>query len=157
MIFKLQVVVIADDGHPETCEITSVERRDLKPETLGLTLAEGKAILKGIQQLVIQRQAATCLAPYQQCLDCGSPRTSKGYHDLSLRTVFGCLKVKSPRLLYHCDCRPHETKTFRGEDTKRNFKHVKRRRLSRVDGSGADGTDLDPTSGTFLSGSLRSD
>jgi hypothetical protein len=112
VIFKLQVVVIADDGHPETCEITSVERRDLKPETLGLTLAEGKAILKGIQQIVIQRQAATCLVPYQQCPDCGSPRTSKGYHDLSLRTVFGCLKVKSPCLLHHCDCRPRETKTF---------------------------------------------
>ena len=112
MIFKLQVVAIAEDGHQETCEITSVERRDLKPETLGLTLAEGKAILKGIQQIVIQRQADTCLAPYQQCPDCGSPRTSKGSHDLSLRTVFGCLKVKSPRLLHHCDCRPHAAKTF---------------------------------------------
>jgi hypothetical protein len=89
-----------------------VERTDVKPETLGLTLAEGKAILKGIQQIVIQRQADTCLAPYQQCPDCGSPRTSKGSHDLSLRTVFGCLKVKSPRLLHHCDCRPHAAKTF---------------------------------------------
>jgi len=39
---------MADDGDQETCEITSVERRDLKPETLGLTLAEGKAMLKGI-------------------------------------------------------------------------------------------------------------
>ena len=27
----------------------SIERKDLKPETLGLTLAEGKAILKDIQ------------------------------------------------------------------------------------------------------------
>ena len=112
MIFKLQVVVIADNGHQETCAITSVERENLKPETLGLSLAEGKAILKGIQQIVIERQAATCLVRYRQCLDCGSPRTSKGSHDLSLRTVFGCLKVKSPRLLHHCDCRPHDAKTF---------------------------------------------
>jgi hypothetical protein len=62
VIFKLQVMVITEDGHQETCEITSVERRDLKPETLGLTLAESKAILKGIQQIVVERQASTCLA-----------------------------------------------------------------------------------------------
>ena len=73
MICKLQVVVIADDGHQETCEITSVERRDLKPETLGLTLAEGKEILKGIQQIVIQRQAGTCLASYRHCPDWNAP------------------------------------------------------------------------------------
>ncbi len=111
MIFKLQVVVTADDGHLETCEITSVERKDLKPETLGLTLAEGKAILKDIQEIVIQQQTAICLASYRECPDCGNPRTGNGYHDLSVRTVFGYLKVKSARL-HHCGCRPHESKTF---------------------------------------------
>ena len=89
-----------------------MERSDLKPETLSLTLAGDKAILKGIRQIVIQRQAGTCLASYRQYPDCGSRRTSKGYHDLSLRTVFGCLKVKSPRLLRHCEYRPHAVKTF---------------------------------------------
>jgi hypothetical protein len=111
VIFKLQVVVIADDGQQETYEITSVERKDLKPATLGLTLAEGKAILKDIQEIVIQRQAALCLATYRQCPDCGNPRTGNGYHNLSVRTVFGYLKVKSARL-HHCGCRPHESKTF---------------------------------------------
>ena len=111
MIFKLQVVLIDDKGQQETCEITSVERKDLKPATLGLTLAEGKAILKDIQEIVIQRQAALCLATYRQCPDCGALRTGNGYHDLSVRTVFGHLKVKSA-CLHHCDCRPHESKTF---------------------------------------------
>ena len=89
MILKLQVVVIGDDGQQETCEITSVERKDLNPATLGLTLAEGKAILKGIQEIVIQRQAALSLETYRQCPDCGASRTGNGYHDLSVRTVFG--------------------------------------------------------------------
>jgi hypothetical protein len=40
VIFKLQIIAIAEDGQQQTCEITSVERRDLKPETLGLTLAD---------------------------------------------------------------------------------------------------------------------
>ena len=66
MILKLQVAVIADDGQQETCEITSVERKDLKPATLGLTLAEGKAILKDIQEIVIQWQAAICCGPNER-------------------------------------------------------------------------------------------
>ena len=111
MIYKLQVVVIADDGQQETCEITSVERKDLKPATLGLTLAEGKAILKDIQEIVVQWQTAICLESYRECPDCDNPRTGNGYHDLSVRTVFGHLKVKSARL-HHCGCRPHESKTF---------------------------------------------
>jgi hypothetical protein len=41
VILKLQIVVIADDGQQETREITSVERKDLKPATLGLTPAGG--------------------------------------------------------------------------------------------------------------------
>jgi hypothetical protein len=35
----------------------------------------------------------------------------------------------------------------RGEDTKRNFKHVKRRQLDRVHGSRAAGTDVDRSAG----------
>ena len=38
-------------------------------------------------------------------------RSTKGNHTLSVRTVFGQLTVRSPRL-HHCACQPHETKTF---------------------------------------------
>jgi hypothetical protein len=46
-------------------EITCLERTDLKPETLGLTLAEGKAILKGVTSHRCRRagkHAFTCAA-----------------------------------------------------------------------------------------------
>ena len=108
---RIQVVVIAEDGSRETREIQTIERKDLKPETLGLTLAEGKAILKDIQKIVVQQQISSGLAPLRPCPDCGRLRRSKGYHDLSLRTVFGHLTVKSPRL-HHCECGSHETSTF---------------------------------------------
>ena len=42
MICKIQVVTLGEDGHQETREIACLQRTDLKPETLGLTLAEGK-------------------------------------------------------------------------------------------------------------------
>jgi hypothetical protein len=111
MICKLQVVTLDEDGREETREIACLERSDLKPETLGLTLAEGKRILKDLQQVVVERQMSSALCPKRACPDCSQLRHSKGYHELNLRTVFGALTIKSPRLL-HCTCRPHETKTF---------------------------------------------
>jgi len=42
MIYKIQVVTVSEYGCQETLEIACVERTDLKPETLGLNLAEGK-------------------------------------------------------------------------------------------------------------------
>src|SRR6266446_9952027 len=111
MIYKIQVVTIGEDGCQETLEIACVERTDLKPETLGLTLAEGKMILNDLQQIVVGRQVSSSLLLKQACPDCGQPRCTKGNHTLLVRTVFGQIRVKSPRL-YHCACRPHETKTF---------------------------------------------
>ena len=111
MIYKIQVVTVSEDGCRETLEIACVERTDLKPETLGLTLAEGKMILNDLQQIVVERQVSSSLLLKQACPDCGQRRCSKGNHTLSLRTVFGQLTVRSPRM-HHCVCRPHETKTF---------------------------------------------
>jgi hypothetical protein len=111
MICKIRVVIIGDDGREETRELACLERTDLKPETLGLTLAEGKMILKGLQQIVVERQASSSLLAKRACPDCGQPRSSEGNRTLSVRTVFGQLTVRSPRL-HHCTCRPHHTKTF---------------------------------------------
>jgi hypothetical protein len=111
MICKIQVVIIGEDGREETREITSILRTDVKPETLGLTLAEGKMILRDLQQVVVESQVSSLLLPERTCPECGESRRSKGNHTLSVRTVFGQLTVRSPRL-YHCVCRPHDTKTF---------------------------------------------
>lgn len=43
MQFKIQVVAVGLDGNEVVHEITTVERDTLQPETLGLSLAEGKA------------------------------------------------------------------------------------------------------------------
>lgn len=103
--------MIAEDGSQGTRVIRSIERKDLKPETLGLTLAAGKAILKSIQPIIVQQQVSSGLASCRQCPDCGQSRRKKGYQDLSLRTVFSQLMVKRPRL-HHCECGSHEASTF---------------------------------------------
>ena len=111
MICKIQVFTIGDDGREETREIACLEWTDLKPETLGLTLAEGKMILNDVQQIVVERQASSSLLLRRACPDCGEPRRTKCNHTLVVRTVFGQIRVQSPRL-YNRACRPHETKTF---------------------------------------------
>jgi hypothetical protein len=105
------VVAINDNGQEQIYDITSLQRTEVKMETLGLTLAEGKTILSAVQRVVVEAQTAQCMAAHRQCSDCGQPRTSKGHHDLPLRTVFGKVTVASPRLL-HCDCQPHDTRSF---------------------------------------------
>ncbi|MBV9491800.1 MAG: hypothetical protein JO069_19065 [Verrucomicrobia bacterium] len=104
-------MTLGEDGHEEILEIACLERADLKPETPGLTLAEGKRIWKGLQQIMVDGQVASFLLPTQACPECGQSRCSKGHHTLSVRTVFGELTVRSPRL-HHCACRPHDAKTF---------------------------------------------
>jgi hypothetical protein len=111
MICKIQVVTLGEDGREAIREIACLERTDLKPETLGLTLAEAKALLKGLQTIVVEGQVNAHLPAQRPCPDCGGLRSLKGYHDLTVKTVFGALTIESPRLV-HCACRPHETKTF---------------------------------------------
>src|SRR5690348_14148437 len=103
MICKLQVLTLGEDGREETRELACLERTDfclertdLKPETLGLTLAEGKVILKGLQAIVLEGQVSAHLPAQRPCPDCGGLRSLKGYHELTLKTVFGALTIKSP-------------------------------------------------------------
>jgi hypothetical protein len=44
------VVTVTDDGQETTREMACVERYDLTPETFGLSLAEGKAVLQGTRK-----------------------------------------------------------------------------------------------------------
>ena len=111
MNLQIRIVAIADNGQQQVYEIASLHRTELKMETLGLTLAEGKTILCEIQRVVVERQVAECLEPYRHCSACGQPQHGKGQHDLPMRTVFGKMTIPSPRIVY-CDCQPHETKSF---------------------------------------------
>lgn len=111
MQIKVQVVTINDDGQETVCEVASLERDELTPTTLGLSLAEGKGILKEVQEVVAEWQIDAYLRQQRTCPDCGKKRRSKGQHETVFRTVFGTLPIQSPRL-YHCCCQPHSTKTF---------------------------------------------
>ncbi len=111
MHFKIQVVTVAPDGDEVVHEVASLERDRVEPETLGLSLAEGKAILSSIQTVVTEQQVAAHLNDVRPCPICAKSRKSKGKRVLQFRTVFGTIQLPSPRL-YHCPCVPQPQRTF---------------------------------------------
>jgi len=109
MKIRIQIAMEAINGESERVEeIVALERSSLQPETLGLTLAESKTVLQGIQECMVSEQVKEYMAQFNTCPDCGARRTKKGQHTLVYRTVFGKLNLISPRL-YDCTChQPHQ-------------------------------------------------
>ena len=104
MKIRIQVVIDAEDGEAEKIEdVARLERSSLRPEELGLTLAEARSLLRGMQQTIVTAQVGEYLARFASCPHCGRPRTHKGKHAIIYRTVFGKLNLASPRL-YDCPC-----------------------------------------------------
>jgi hypothetical protein len=77
MKFRIQVLRVADDGAERMKEVMEFERQELVMETLGMSLAEGKAVLKGVQEFVAEQQAAEFLQRERTCRHCARHLSSK--------------------------------------------------------------------------------
>jgi len=88
--------------------VTTLEREELTDETLGFTLAEGKAILAQLQEAVVAQQAAAYVTTQQTCPTCGARRRCKGHHQIVVRSLFGTLRLDSPRFR-RCGCQPADS------------------------------------------------
>ena len=62
------MVVEAGDGTPEKIEeIARLERSQLRPEELGMTLTEAKALMHGMQQTMVTEQIEEYVAQFKTC------------------------------------------------------------------------------------------
>jgi len=85
MQIKVQITVKSGRGEPEAIrEVARLERGLLQPDTLGLSLAEARAILAGLEQTITQHPVAEFIAQSQRCPRCGRDRTCKGHHRVPL-------------------------------------------------------------------------
>jgi hypothetical protein len=82
-------VIVEHEGldTPVVEEIACLCRGDLRPETLGLSLAEGKALLAKVQETMVTHQVAAYVEQQRSCPACGRRRGNKGKHDLGRLTV----------------------------------------------------------------------
>ena len=56
MKVRIQVVIESEAGETvDAHEIAEIHRKELRPETLGLTLEEAKTVLEGIQRTIIEQ------------------------------------------------------------------------------------------------------
>src|SRR5271166_2425084 len=101
MKLKLQLIIESDSGEAEMVrEVTKLERYALRPETLGLTLSEAKELLQEVQRAMVTHQTTEYMTQQIPCSKCGKIQSRKGKHEIVLRTLFGKLRLDSPRL-YH--------------------------------------------------------
>jgi len=112
MKFRVEVICVNDDGTEQRCDVVEMERRQLAMETLGLSVADGKAILHEVQDFVASQQMAEDLKCRRNCPNCGQQYHSKGTGTHTIQTVFGPVPVPNPRW-ERCSCQTEGPKTFR--------------------------------------------
>jgi hypothetical protein len=109
----VQLVLHADDD-TETIvrEVFTLQREGpLAPDSLGLRLDEAKDLLVAVQDTLVVEQVATAVAAQVECPHCGAPRRHKDSRLIVMKTLFGRLRLDSPRW-WHCGCRPRTNHTF---------------------------------------------
>src|ERR1700674_33229 len=90
-------------GEGSSISLGTIERGGTLDDAIGLSLAEGRALLASAQQCLVCTQCQVLSALQAQCAQCGKQLTVKGQHQRQMRTVFGCVQVSSPRLR-RCAC-----------------------------------------------------
>ena len=113
MRVQVQLRIVAEDESviSDDTELLLLDKTDDRLEALGLSLAEAKTLLAGIQQRLVTAQAASYAARHRGCPLCGRRRRSKGPSPIVFRTAFGTVPLTSPRI-HRCGCQPAIPKTF---------------------------------------------
>ena len=111
MRFEITLRVTTPDGEMQEREVIVLDKGHDRHEATGLSIEEGKALLKSLQHKVIEAQAEAFCASKSVCPDCRRRLRRKGTHSIRYRTVFGDIPVTSPRY-YQCACEDRHPKTF---------------------------------------------
>ena len=101
MKFKIQLVTRTETGE-DIQELACLERETEGLESIGITLAEAKALLVTLQKQVVEQQLAAYLVGRKKCPHCAQAFRHKDQHPVVFRTLFGNLEFPSPRW-FQCD------------------------------------------------------
>ena len=104
MRMKVLLQITEDDGTAgAAAEVAAFEKVTERPEDLGLSIAEAKALLAAVQQRTVDAQVACWMERHRCCEACGQLRRSKGNRRVVFLTLYGDVAVTSPRL-HRCPC-----------------------------------------------------
>jgi hypothetical protein len=92
-----------DNNEATVVDVAVVERDELSPASLGLSVDDAKAILAGVQDTMVAEQCATALAAASCCEVCGRRFAHKDTRRLVVRSLYGTVRVANPRW-WTCRC-----------------------------------------------------
>jgi hypothetical protein len=95
----VRLVKTGADGEKQCADVLKFNRPDDLGDiaNLGLTLAEGKLLLAGLQQEIVAAQAKGHAVRRPDCRSCGEVCRVKDYRNHAVATLFGQVTVRLPR------------------------------------------------------------
>jgi hypothetical protein len=85
-------------------EVATFEKGTDRPEEVGLSLAESKAVLAAVQRRTVELQAAAWVERHRHCQACERWLRIKGSYPIVFRSLFGDVCLASPRF-HRCRCK----------------------------------------------------
>ncbi len=100
--WTLRLVKTGAEGEEAYTDIMEIHRSDDLRDiaNLGLTLAEAKRLLAGVQQEIVAAQARDHAVRRPECPHCDRACRVKDYRDHAVATLFGQVTVRLPRFRY---------------------------------------------------------
>lgn len=90
MRVRVLLQITGDDGAAgDATEVAAFEKRTGRPEDLGLSITDGKALIAAVQQRVVNAQVASWTEWHRCCEACGARRRGKGSHPVVFLTLYG--------------------------------------------------------------------
>ncbi len=95
----LRLVKVGAEGEGPCADIMEIRRPDdlVDIANLGLTLAEAKLLLAGVQREIVAAQAREHAVRRPSCARCGDVCRLKDYRDHAVSTLFGQVTLRLPR------------------------------------------------------------
>lgn len=93
----IEARLIDDLGEAAPVRLAVIERESTT-SPLGLSLAEGKELLASAQKYLVAEHSLSIADAHSYCSRCDVRLGVKGWHQRQIRTVFGLVVVRSPRL-----------------------------------------------------------
>lgn len=99
MVWIVRLVKIAADGEEPFADVMKIDRPDDLDDiaNLGLTVADGKQLLAGLQQEIVAAQARSHSVRRPACRNCRGVCHVKDYRNPAVATHFGQVTVRLPR------------------------------------------------------------
>ena len=102
MVWVVKLVSIGAEGEEHSTDVMRIAKPDDLGDLagLGLTLAEGKQLLTGVQREIVAAQARVHAVHRPACRGCAASCRIRDYRQRTLATLFGQVAVRLPR--FHC-------------------------------------------------------